>query len=285
MMNLSGDNGRVNAIPIHAFNPGPITGAGNWTWLIPGRVPTLIDAGTGDPRHLDAVADALRGSRDLKVSGYHPRLAQVIVTHSHSDHAAGAQAIAERFPGVRFLKMPWPDRDPKWGVTWSAIGDGDAVPAGDTALTAVHTPGHAPDHLCLWHQESRTLFGGDLAVKGTTVWIPTSLQGDLTDYLASLERVLLLAPARLLPAHGDVIDEPDALLRGYLSHRREREQQVLAALREGNVNPDSIVEHIYRGLKERLIPMAKESVLAQLLKLEREGRVRRDGEAWHMIDA
>jgi glyoxylase-like metal-dependent hydrolase (beta-lactamase superfamily II) len=284
----------VNPVPIHAFNPGPITGAGNWTYLIPGRVPTLIDAGTGDPRHLDAVADALRSSGDLKASGYptdstvsggQTRLAQVIVTHSHSDHAAGAQAIAERFPGVRFLKMPWPDRDPKWGVTWGAIGEGDAVRAGDTTLIAVHTPGHAPDHLCFWHGESRTLFGGDLAVKGTTVWIPTTLQGDLTDYLASLERILALAPAKILPAHGDVIDDPDPLLRGYLSHRREREQQVLAALREGNVNPDAIVEHIYRGLRERLIPMAKESVLAQLLKLEREGRVRRDGEAWHMIDA
>ena len=265
----------VNPVPIHAFNPGPITGAGNWTYLIPGRAPTLIDAGTGDARHLDSLTAALGGAA----------LAQVIVTHSHSDHAAGAQALAERFPDVRFLKMPWTDRDPKWGVTWSAIGDGDAVPAGDTTLTAVHTPGHAPDHLCFWHRESRTLFGGDLAVKGTTVWIPTSLQGDLTDYLASLERVLALAPARILPAHGDVIDDPHTVLKGYLAHRQEREIQVISALRSGNTEPDAIVEHIYRGLKERLIPMAKESVLAQLLKLEREGRARRDGEAWHMIDA
>lgn len=239
-------------------------------------------------------------SGDLKVSGYQNSgyqgsgyqdsgsrmpLAQVIVTHSHSDHAAGAQAIAERFPGVRFLKMPWPDRDLKWGVSFEALADGDVVEAGDTTLTAIYTPGHAPDHLCFWHEESRVLFGGDLAVKGTTVWIPTTLQGDLTDYLASLERVLELAPATILPAHGDVIDDPGALLRGYLSHRREREQQVLTALREGNVDPDAIVEHIYRGLKERLIPMARESVLAQLLKLEREGRVHRDGEAWHMMDA
>jgi glyoxylase-like metal-dependent hydrolase (beta-lactamase superfamily II) len=264
----------VNPVPLHAFNPGPITGAGNWTWLIPGRVPTLIDAGTGDPRHLDALTAAL---------GRAP-LQQVLVTHSHSDHAAGAPAIAERFPGVRFLKMPWPDRDPKWSVTFDAIGDGDVVQAGDTTLTAVHTPGHAPDHLCFFHDESRTMFGGDLAVKGTTVWIPTTLQGDLTDYLHSLERVLAMAPSRILPAHGDVIDDPDTLLRGYLSHRREREQQVLTALRDGNGNPDAIVEHIYRGIKERLIPMAKESVLAQLQKLEREGRVRRDGDAWHMID-
>ena len=136
----------MNPVPIHAFNPGPITGAGNWTWLIPGRVPTLVDAGTGDPRHLAALAAALDGAT----------LEQVVVTHSHSDHAAGASAIAERYPEVRFLKMPWPDRDPKWGVSWVAVADGEEIAAGDQTITAVHTPGHAPDHLCLWHPPTRT---------------------------------------------------------------------------------------------------------------------------------
>ena len=265
----------MHPIPVHAFNPGPITGAGNWTWLISGRLPTLVDAGTGDPRHLDAITTALNGTA----------LAQVIVTHSHSDHASGAPAIAERWPDVRFLKMPWAARDAKWPVPWIPIDDGAAIEVGDTTVVAIHTPGHAPDHLCFWHAESRTLFGGDLAVQGSTVWIPTSLQGDLVDYLASLERVIALSPACILPAHGAVIDDPQAVLRGYLSHRREREDQVLAALRAGDGEPDAIVEHIYRGLKERLIPMARESVLAQLHKLEREGRARRDGDAWHIIDA
>ena len=91
----------MHPIPVHAFNPGPITGAGNWTWLISGRLPTLVDAGTGDPRHLDAITTALNGTA----------LAQVIVTHSHSDHASGAPAIAERWPAVRFLKMPWAARE------------------------------------------------------------------------------------------------------------------------------------------------------------------------------
>ena len=260
-------------LALHAFNPGPITGAGNWTWLLRGRVTTLIDCGTGDPRHLDALATALGGTP----------LAQVLVTHAHSDHAAGAPALAERFPGVRFLKMPWAERDTKWPVDWQPLADDDEIDAGDIRLRTLHTPGHAPDHLCFWHAESRTMFGGDLAVQGTTVWIPTSLGGDLVDYLASLARVIALQPHRIYPAHGAVIDDPDALLRGYLRHRQERERQVLAALGEGNHDPDAIVEHIYRGIKDRLIPMAKESVLAQLQKLERERRVRRDGEAWHII--
>lgn len=155
-----------------------MTGGGNWTWLIPGRVPTLIDAGVGEARHLDALDRALGAAA----------LAQVLVTHGHSDHASGAPALADRRPEVRFLKMPWPGRDDRWPVAWQPIGDGDVLDAGDTRLTAVHTPSHAPDHLCFWHPETRTLFGGDLVIQGTTVYIPAGLQGDVAAYLASLER-------------------------------------------------------------------------------------------------
>jgi hydroxyacylglutathione hydrolase len=264
----------MNPIPIHAFNPGPMTGDGNWTWLVPGRVPTLIDAGTGDPKHLDAIDAALAGAP----------LAQVLVTHGHIDHASGAVALAQRFQGVSFLKMPWAERDSRWPVRWQPIGDGHVVEAGDDRLRAVHTPGHAPDHLCFWHEESRTMFCGDLAVKGTTVYIPPNLRGDLVDYLASLERVRSLKPTRLLPAHGPVIDDPDALLSGYLQHRREREEQILAALRAGPATPEALVPLIYRELKEGLMQVARETVLAHLLKLERDGRALRRGESWHIME-
>ncbi len=264
----------MTPVPIHAFNPGPMTGDGNWTWLLPGRVPTLVDAGTGEPRHLDAVEAALAGAS----------LAQVLVTHAHVDHASGAVAIAQRFQGVRFLKMPWAERDGRWPVSWQPIGGDDIVDAGDTRLRAVHTPGHAPDHLCFWHEESRTMFSGDLAVKGTTVYIPPNLRGDLADYLASLERVRALKPARLLPAHGPVIDDPEGLLSNYLQHRREREEQILAALHAGPATPEALVPLIYRGLREDLMQVARETVLAHLLKLEREGRARRRDESWHIIE-
>lgn len=264
----------MEPIAVHAFNPGPMTGTGNWTWLIPGRVPTLIDAGTGEPAHLDAVDKALAGAR----------LAQVLVTHAHVDHASGAVALAERFHGTRFFKMPWPERDSRWPAPWEPIGDGQYVEAGDDRLRAVYTPGHAPDHLCFWHDGSRTLFSGDLAVKGTTVYIPTNLRGDLADYLASLQRVRTLKPARLLPAHGPVIDDPDVVLRGYLEHRRDREEQILSALREGDATPEALVPLIYRGLKEGLFQVARETVLAHLLKLERDGRATRREDSWHIIE-
>lgn len=252
-----------------------MTGAGNWTWLIPGHVPTLIDAGTGNPAHLEALENALDGAG----------LAQVLVTHAHTDHASGAPAIASRMPQVRFRKMLWPERDAKWPVHYEALTDHLEIEAGDTQLITVHTPGHAPDHLSFWHQKTRTLFCGDLAVKGTTVWIPANLQGDLAAYLASLERVLALEPERLLPAHGPVIDDPQKVLRGYIEHRLEREQQIVDALGQGDSTPDQIVTRVYRGLKADLIPMAREGVIAHLVKLERERRVRRDGDAWQSVNS
>jgi glyoxylase-like metal-dependent hydrolase (beta-lactamase superfamily II) len=265
----------LNPTPVFAFNPGPITGDGNWTWLVPGRIPTLIDAGTGERAHLAALEKALAGAR----------LAQVLVTHGHIDHASGAPALGERFGVTRFLKHPWRERDDKWPVEWVPINDGDVVEAGDTTLVAMHTPGHSPDHLCFWHEQSLTAFSGDLAIQGTTVWIPARLGGNLAAYLASLERIAALNPARLMPAHGPVIENPVRLLRAYIAHRLAREEQIVAALRAGSRTPAAIVATVYTGLKESLTPLAQESVTAHLLKLQQEGRVRNDEDAWTMIDA
>lgn len=264
----------MKPLALHAANPGPMTGSGNWTWLIPGRVPTLVDAGVGEPQHLEALDRALGDAT----------LARVLVTHGHADHASGAVAIAARRPDLRFLKMPWPERDGRWPVPWHPIGDGDVLDAGDTRITAVHTPGHAPDHLCFWHAATRTLFGGDLVIRGTTVYIPADLQGDLAAYLASLERVLALDPARILPAHGPVVDDPARLLRDYLDHRREREAQIVEAMRRGADDLDAIVTRVYRGLKSDMSARARETVAAHLEKLEREGRAARRDERWTIIE-
>ena len=260
-------------VAIHAHNPGPITGEGNWTYLLKGRVTTLIDAGTGDARHLDGVAAALGGDT----------LRQVLVTHAHGDHSSGALALRDRFPGVRFRKMPWPGRDEKWPVDWDPIVPGELIQAGDALLTAVHTPGHAPDHLCLWDGGTRVLYCGDLAQSGNTVWIPFDLRGDLADYLDSLARVIDMRPARLLPSHGPAIETPEPLLRRYIEHRQARERQIVEVMREGASTADEITEVIYAALSEKMRPMAKQGVLSHLIKLERDGRVRRDGEAWHIM--
>jgi endoribonuclease LACTB2 len=246
-----------------------MTGAGNWTYFLPGRHPVLVDAGVGDARHLEAIGRARAEGPD-----------HVLVSHAHGDHISGTTALAARWPETRFSKMPWPERDVAHDVQWRALADGDVIPAGDEELHVVHTPGHAPDHLAFWHPSTRTVLSGDLVVAGTTVVIPASMGGSLRAYLASLERLLSLEPVRLLPAHGEPIDQPDRLIRQYLAHRREREQQVVAGLRRGLRSADALVAQIYVGLADALLPMARESVVAHLHKLEDDGVVRREGEEW-----
>jgi ribonuclease/clavin/mitogillin len=263
----------LNVVPIHAANPGAMTGAGNWTYLVGGATPVLIDAGVGQPAHMDAIAAA--------VSAEGPQ--RVLVTHAHPDHAQGAAAMLERWPSARFAKMPWPDRDARYPVPWEPLADGERIRAGDDELVAVHTPGHAPDHLAFWHEPSRTVFSGDLVLLGGTVVIPASFGGRLADYLHSLQRVRTLRPVRLLPAHGPAIEDPEHVINQYLEHRHQREMQVIGALEAGAGDIDGIVTRIYRGLKPELVPMARESVLAHLEKLEADGLARRIDGAWAMV--
>ena len=252
---------------LHAGNPGPMTGAGNWTYLVGGSQPVLIDAGVGNPAHLDAIA------RETTNGPSH-----VVVTHAHSDHISGAPAIHQRWPGARFSKYPQPARDPE--LSWHRLDEGSIVRTDQGDLSVLHTPGHSPDHLCLWHAESRTLFVGDMLVQGSTVVIPASQGGSLAAYLLSLERMLQLRPARALPAHGPVIEDAVALIQQYIQHRSVRERQVLEALEGAASTVDAITAIIYPAISSELLAMARDSTLAHLLKLESEGRVARDGAAW-----
>jgi len=256
-------------VPLHAGNPGALTGAGNWTYLLTGKVPVLIDAGVGQPEHVHSIAAHVPDGP-----------MHVVVTHAHDDHASGARVLAKRWPRARFWKLPWPERDGKYDVAWAYLTDRHVLPAGDDELHVVHTPGHAPDHICLWDPKARTLFGGDLLVLGTTVVVPASAGGSLVDYLASLARVDALGASRVLPSHGDAIEDPNRLIRAYIEHRREREQQVLSALNEGLNTVAAIAERIYVGLAPALSAMARESVLAHLVKLESDGTAYRNGGSW-----
>lgn len=237
-----------------------MTGAGNWTYLVPGTTSVLIDAGVGASAHLDALFSLVPAGPS-----------QVLVTHAHPDHASGAPAVARRAPRTRFLKYPWPERDVHVPVDWQALDDGVTLAFDPGLLQVVHTPGHSPDHLAFVHLESGTAFTGDLLVQGSTVVIPASQGGVLTDYLASLERLLALGIRRALPAHGPVIDDPGALIEHYLAHRREREEQVLAVLARGAASVADIAARLYSGLMPALVPQAQDSVLAHLVKLETDG--------------
>jgi len=261
----------TTVIPLHAANPGPFTGAGNWTYLVPGPEPLLIDAGVGRPEHLDRIAAAAPAGPAL-----------VVITHAHPDHASGAPAVATRWPTAEFAKVPWPGVDhPK--IRCRRLADGTRISTGQGEVEVLHTPGHAPDHVALWHVASRTLFGADLLQVGNTVTIPASNGGDLAAYLRSLRRVQALRPVRVLPAHGPVIEDPMALIDRYLAHRHHREVQVLNALESRLDSVDAITDRIYTGLTPQLGPLARESVLAHLVKLEQDGLARRDGERWVLV--
>ena len=262
----------MNATRIHAANPGPFTGEGNWTYVVPGTPPLLVDAGVGLPDHVAALA-ALVPDGPLRV----------IVTHAHPDHASGAATLAARWPEATFHKVPWPARDGEAGVVYQPLEDGALLETAEGTLEVLHTPGHAPDHVALWHEPSRTLLGGDLLQLGNTVAIPASNGGDLTAYLRSLRRVQALAPARVLPAHGPVIDDPLGLIAHYLAHRHQREVQVISALEARIDRVEAIADRIYTGLTPHLGTLARESVLAHLVKLERDGFARREGERWALL--
>ena len=207
---------------LSASNPSPLTGAGNNTWLLDGAEPALIDAGVGAPAHVDAIAAALGGRP----------LVRVLVTHGHADHASGAPALRAR----------WPDLE-VW--QWPELRDGQHIRAGDAMLTVIHTPGHARDHVCFWHAETRSLFAGDMVVRGTTIMIPGNRGGGLRAYLDSLRALAALEPARLYPGHGPVIDNPLELIAQYLEHRQMREDQVRDCLASGLASAPEIVAHLY----------------------------------------
>ena len=238
---------------IPAGNPSAWTGpTGTNTYVLPGRIATIVDAGVGHATHIDAVAAALAG-RALEL---------VLITHGHVDHASGVPALTARWPGAIVRSS---DAAP--------FADGESIAAGDGTLVALFTPGHSPDHFSFVDREHGDVYCGDLIRAGGTVVIPASRGGDLRAYLDSLNRIRALRPRRLLPGHGPIVEEAevDALIAGYIAHRAQREGQVVDALRSGRSTPAEMVEEIYGALPSALEGAAADSLLAHLRKLEQDG--------------
>jgi glyoxylase-like metal-dependent hydrolase (beta-lactamase superfamily II) len=262
-----------NPVCLDAGNGGPMTGAGNHTYLVidSTRSAVLVDAGTGQPGHLSAIRSAL-GPRNAT-------LTHVLVTHGHADHIDGAAALAAEHGDARFHKHAGID-EAQTDVPWRALVNHDLVLVGETSLIVLHTPGHAPDHCAFWHEPTGTVFTGDLLVLGGSVAIPFSRGGDVAQYLASLRRLLALGASRLLPAHGPAIESPASAIGEAIAHRLMRERQVIDAVLAGCDTVAAIVGSIYDGLSPALLPAAGDTVRAHLEKLRREDCVREEHGRW-----
>ncbi|MEX2558048.1 MAG: MBL fold metallo-hydrolase [Actinomycetota bacterium] len=248
---------------ILAPNPSPMTLEGTNTYVIgDARSVVVMDPG---PNHDDHLA-----SIEAVVAGVDVRA--VVITHRHIDHAEAAERAAEMFGAVIASNAePIRPGDVK-------IADGERVGG---LLTAVATPGHSSDHLCFVLDKERTLFSGDhILGRGTTV--VADPDGDMTQYLASLERLRDLDIDRIYPGHGPVIEQPGPVIEEYIAHRLMREDQIFDGLAAaaGPVTPEELVASIYTDVDPVLHPVAAMSVRAHLAKLAREGRAVQDKERW-----
>jgi len=255
-------------------NPSAFTGPGTNTYLVgSGRCPILLDTGQGVAIWGDMLVVALE--RLCNSSS----IDKIVLTHAHIDHIGGVAQVRERFGDLEVYKMPWPGHDDAAGHRMVAIGDNSVVTGEGVTLRAIHTPGHAPDHLCYYLEEEKALFTGDVVLGAGTTVIPDDT-GDLGQYMDSLRRLLKLDLETIYPAHGPVIHNPAEKIREYIAHRELRERQVLDALADGPLEVMTIVKKIYLDVPEYLHPAAASSVRSHLKKLGKEGRVREHEHRW-----
>ncbi len=239
-------------------NPGVFTGPGTNTYLIgrPGSAVTVLDPGPDDEQHITAIARA----------GPRGAIKTIVVTHTHADHAPGVARLKE-LTGARVVGF-----DSRDSLTTDVdAGDGFLVRTQGFRLRAVHTPGHASNHLC-WHLEDENLlFSGDHVMAGSSVVISPP-DGDMQQYLDALERVRRLRVDAIAPAHGPVLRDPDAILSWYVDHRLGGERLVFAALaRRGKATIGELVNDVYTDVPKDRYPIAAFSLWAHLRKLRGDG--------------
>jgi glyoxylase-like metal-dependent hydrolase (beta-lactamase superfamily II) len=260
-----------------ATNPSAFSYTGTQSYIVgAGEAVAVIDPGPNEAAHLNALLAAI-GSASV---------AAIICTHTHRDHspAAAPLAAATGGPVIGCAYLAIDDDGPRADAAFDqtyrpdrVLADGECLTGPDWTLTAVATPGHTSNHLCLALQQTRALFSGD-HVMGWSTTVVSPPDGDMTAYMASLQLLQSRDDRVYYPAHGEAITKPRQLVRGMIGHRRQRENQILRLLEQGTGAIEQMVPLMYKSVDQQLWPAAGRSVLAHLIDLERRGLVSRQGD-------
>ena len=256
---------------IVAPNPSMMTGPGTNTYLVGDNEIAVIDPGPAIAEHVKNIIEKSSGC-----------LKWILVTHTHPDHSPAVASLAEA-SNAEVLGIPAPDgqhQDKTFSPT-RILSDGDVLETAEFRLEAVHTPGHASNHLCYRHASLNWLFTGDHVIDGSTVVIDPP-DGNMKDYIESLQRCKDLQCAALAPGHGEVIEDPARAIDWIIEHRLEREAKVLAAVEaHPGLTTHELVPRVYQDVDPRLYGWAERSLLAHVLKLEADGVVSSMDSRWH----
>ena len=259
-----------------AHNPSAFTYYGTQTYLIGTNELAVIDPGPDLPDHLDALEAAIGGRN----------VAAIMCTHTHRDHSPAARPLAKRTgaPVIGCAPLALETVGPRADASFDGdyapnrvLEDGDELEIDGLPIRAVATPGHTSNHLCFAYGDA--LFTGDHVMGwSTTVVVPPD--GDMAEYMRSLDKLRKREDRVYYPAHGPAVTNPQQYVRHLLGHRMQREKQILRLVRERRRAIPEIVADAYPGLDPRLITAAGGSVFAHLLDLERRGLVERQGDGW-----
>lgn len=261
-------------------NPSPFTFHGTNSYIVGNRSVAVIDPGPEDEAHFQALLRALKGRE----------VTHIAVSHTHRDHsplarrlkdATGALIVAEgphraSRPLHEGETNPFAESSDMDFMPDIALGDGETVAGDGWALTALLTPGHTANHTAFALEGTGTVFSADHVMAWATS-IVAPPDGAMSDYMASLEKLLLRDDRLYLPGHGGVLSEPAAFLRGLRAHRRMRERAVLERIKAGDSAIPDMVKVIYASTDPRLHGAAALSVLAHIEDLVERGQIETDG--------
>lgn len=255
-------------------NPGPFTFKGTGVYIVGDKNVAVIDPGPIIPDHLEALKRALDGKT----------VSHILITHTHSDHSPAAEPLKQWSGAKTYAFGPHGSGRTQDGVTLEEGGDtafmpdirvkdGDVIQGDGFTFECVTTPGHTSNHMCFALAQEQALFTGD-HIMGWSTTVVTPPDGDMAQYMASVRKLIARDDKILYPTHGAPITDPKPFLNAYLEHRLDRERQILACIKDGLTTIPEMVARMYADVDKRLHPAASRSVLAHLIQLTQEGRIR-----------